>query len=263
MEDICYLCGTAIEPGHRITGDHVVPVVFLGKKQPKRVGFDYAGRLRTHQACNNNFSDESFLNQAVHLLELGRTQQMHSALQSREHPEITILPVTPDQVPRFTGREFKRFDLTDTRHVDLEALKNPAFYEGKKKVNLFRIAAQATIAVKAKSSAALLVKREIKRVPSHWRIFATPFEIGDKVDLAAHFGSTKPFGPYTRATMREVASGEWVVVYQHRNFLTFLLFILHERDVDPRKTLSHPDCEIYAFFGTSINELAGYDWRAV
>jgi hypothetical protein len=263
VEDICYLCGTAIEPGQRITGDHVVPVVFLGKKQPKRVGFDYAGRLRTHQACNNNFSDESFLNQAVHLLELVRTQQMHNALQSREHPQITILPVTPDQVPRFTGREFKRFAFTDARQVDPEALKDPAFYEGKKKVNLLRIAAQATMAVKAKSSAALLVKRVIKRVPTHWRIYATPFEIGDEADLSAHFGSTKPFGPCTRATMREVASGEWLVVYQHRNFLTFLLFILHERDIDPRETLSHPNCEIYAFFGTSINELGGYDWPAV
>lgn len=105
MEDLCYLCGKAIEPGQPVTGDHVVPVVFLERKQPKTPGFDYTGRMRTHQACNNHFSDETFFKQAIHLLELAQARQMHGALRSREHPGITILPVTPDQVPRFTGRE--------------------------------------------------------------------------------------------------------------------------------------------------------------
>ena len=263
MEHLCYLCGKAIEPGQPVTGDHVVPVVFLGRKQPKTAGFDYAGRMRTHQTCNNHFSDETFFKQAIHLLELAQAQQMHGALQSREHPGITILPVTPDQVPRFTGREFKRFGFIDTRHVAPEALKDPAFYEGKKKVNLLRTAAQAAMAVKAKSSAALLVKRVIRGVPTQWRIYATPFEIGGKPDLAEHFGSTKPFGPHTRASIREVRPDEWLVVYQHRTLLTFLLFSLHEGDVDPRRTLSHPGCEIYAFSGTALNKLAEHEWNVV
>jgi hypothetical protein len=188
---------------------------------------------------------------------------MHGALQSAQHADITSLPVTPDQVPRFTGREFKRFGFIDTRRVEPEVLKDPAFYVGKKKVSLLRLAAQAAIAVKAKSAAALLVKRAIKRIPSAWRIYATPFKVEGSPDLSEHFGSTKPFGPQTRASIREVQADEWLVVYQHRSFLTFLLFVLHSKEVDPRQILSHPDCEIYAFSGGALNDLAEHRWHVV
>lgn len=263
MENLCYLCGKAMDPGQPVTGDHVVPVVFLGKKQPKRPGFDYAGRMPTHQECNNHFSDETYFKQAVHLLELAQSRQMHDPLQISGHASITVLPVTPDQVPRFAGREFRRFGFIDTRAVELQSLKDPAFYADKTRVNLLKTAVQAAIAVKAKSAAALLVKRALREIPTFWRIYASPFEVEGSPDLSRYFGSIKPFGPNTRASMRQLRSDEWLVVYQHKSFLTFLLFVFHDAEVDPRQVLKAPGCEIHAFSGRALKDLAGYQWCVV
>lgn len=263
MEHLCYLCGEPITTGQLVTGDHVVPVVFLGKKQPKLPGFDYAGRIPTHQACNNQFSDEAFFRQSIHLVELVQSRQMHGVLQSSEYAGIEIVPLTPDQAPTFTNREFRRFSFIDAREIDTETLKNPAFYEDKKKVNLLRIAVQAAISVKAKSAAALLVKRKLRRVPSFWRIYASPFELEGSPDLCKYFGLEKPFGPTTRASLRQVRPDEWLVVYQHRSLLTFLLFAFHDAELEPRQVLDTPGCEIHAYSGSTLNSLIGHQWHMV
>jgi hypothetical protein len=263
MEYSCYLCGQPILPHQLKTGDHVVPVVFLGKKQPKTPGFDYAGRIPTHQACNNHFSDETFFRQAMHLVELFQTSQVHGALQNSQHPDVKILPVTTDQVPLFTNRDFKRFNFIDTRDIEIETLSNPIFYADKTKTNLLKVAIQAAMTVKAKSASALLVKRQLKHVPAFWRIFATPFDAVGSPNLSKFFNSGKPFGPHTRASMLQAGRDEWLIAYQHRRLLTFLFFVFHEAEVDPRRVLDTADCEIHKYSANSLNDLAGHQWHLV
>lgn len=257
----CYLCGQPIGPGQLATGDHVVPVVFLGKKQPKTPGFDYAGRIPTHQTCNNNFSDETFFRQAIHLLELVQLRHVPEVHQSSQCANIKIPPLKTDQVFTLANRDFRRFSFIDTREIDVKALINPTFYENREKINLLKIAIQAAIGVKAKSAAALLVKRKIKRVPSFWRIYASPFELEGSPDLSKYFGSDKPFGPCTQASLRQVRPDEWLVVYRHRSLLTFLLFVFHHAEVEPRQVLNRPECEIHTYYGSTLNSLVGHHWH--
>lgn len=252
-----------MEPDQAVTGDHVVPTVLLGRKQPKMPGYDYAGRIRTHQTCNNHFSDETFFRQALHLALLFQHGNTHDPLQNVRHPGITILPVTPDQVPAFVDRDFRRFKFIDTRYTDIAQLKDPEFYADKLKTNPLKEAIYAAMSVMAKSAAALLVTRELHRVPRNWRIFASPHEVIDLVDTVPIFNGTRPFGQHTRASVHKFNPNEWGVAYQHKSLLMLFLFAFHDAEVDIRKAFNIPDSEIHGFFGNSLNDLLTLQWQVI
>lgn len=259
----CYLCGHPIEPDQARTGDHVVPTVLLGRKQPKVPGYDYAGRIPTHRTCNNHFSDETFFRQALHLILLILHGNTHGSLQNAQHPGITILPVTPDQVPAFVERDFRRFKFIDTRNTEIDQLKNPEFYADKLKTNLFKESMYAAMSVMAKSAAALLVMRKLHRVPRNWKIFASPHEAIDSWDTASVFNGTRPFDQHTRAAVHKSNQDEWFVAYQHKSLLMLFLFAFHDSDVDLRKTFAIPGSEIHGFFGDSLNDLLTLQWQLI
>ena len=55
MNKICYLCNEPILPDQKISGDHVYPKGIMKREQPKVKGFDYAGKVDSHENCNNEF----------------------------------------------------------------------------------------------------------------------------------------------------------------------------------------------------------------
>ena len=67
--DICYLCGKEIV-GSEESGDHAFPKTLLKREQRKAKGFDYGGKLPTHENCNNTFGPERFARKALELLQV-------------------------------------------------------------------------------------------------------------------------------------------------------------------------------------------------
>jgi hypothetical protein len=248
--------------GEPVTSDHVVPTVLLGKKQPKQRGYYYAGRIRTHQACNNNFSDESFFKQAIHLTELIRSGRAHGPLQNAQHPGITVLPVTPDQLVKFVSRDFKRFHFLDARGLEVTQLNDPAYYADKLKVNLLQVAIHAAMSVFAKSAAALLMKQRAHEVPRRWRIFSSPYEGMSHADFDKRFGAKLLFNEHTWAAFSQIREDEWLVAYQHKSLLILFLFVFHEFAVDLNDTFNVPGNELNEFSGESLNELITGQWRS-
>ena len=259
--DSCYLCGQAITAEQAQTADHVVPTLLIDRAQPKAPGFEYAGKLPTHSDCNNHFKDENFFKQALHLVMLVEAGKTHNALQSVEHPGIVILPVTPEQVPKFGTREFRRFNFIDTRAMDVEDLKKPAFYADKTKTNLQKNALHASMTVLAKSAAALLVKRNFVEIPTRWRIFASPHELEDPDHLFRELAEVKPFDTHTRAALDEINRGDWRVIYQYKTLLVMFLFAFHDSFVDLGSVFVLPDSQVHEFSSTSLNDLLTVQWQ--
>lgn len=258
----CYLCGKPIESTQAATSDHVVPTALLGKRQPKVQGCDYAGRIRTHQTCNNHFSDENFFRQALHLAQLILNGRTHAALQHTTNRNITILPVTPNQISAFVERDYKHFNFIDVRSVSIEKLRTHDFYADKRKTNLLKEAMNTAMTVMAKSAAALLVKRKLQFVPRSWKIFASPFHALAFPDFVKRYGAIKPFDQYTWAAIQDINEDEWLVAYQHKELLILFLFVFHNSSVDLKKIFTVPGNEIHKYTGHSLNELLTNKWDA-
>lgn len=259
--DDCYLCGQPITAGPGQTADHVVPTLLIDREQPKALGYEYAGKLPTHSECNNHFKDENFFKQALHLVLLVQAGETHNALQSVQHPGIVILPVTPDQVPKFGTREFRRFNFIDTRTTDVDDLKKPAFYADKTKTNLQKVALHASMTVLAKSAAALLIKRKLVGIPARWRIFASPHELRDPNELFRELAEIKPFDTHTRAALHHVNRGEWRVIYQYKTLLVIFLFAFHDSFVDFGSVFVIPGSEVHEFSSASLKDLLAVQWQ--
>lgn len=259
--DDCYLCGLPITAGQAQTADHVVPTLLLNRKQPKTKGFEYAGKLPTHSECNNHFKDENFFKPAQHLVLLVQAGKTHNPFQIEQHPGIVILPVTPDQVPNFGTREFRRFNFIDTRTMDIEDLKNPAFYADKTRTNLQKLALHALMTVLAKSAAALLLKRKLVGIPARWRIFASPHEVLDPDDAMGEFAGISPFDTHIRAAVHQMNEHEWRVIYQYKAILVIFLFVFHDSFVDFGKVFAIPGSEVHEFSSTSLNDLLSVQWQ--
>ena len=258
---LCYLCGKEFIPGEKITGDHVVPQALLEKRaQPKVRGIDYAGFIRTHRTCNNHFSDETFFRKALHLVELSIGGTMHNPLQSLKDPSISILPVTEDQIPNFGKNDFDRFKFIDTRQIPYGKFTDPKFFEGKPKTNLLENSMHAAMTVMAKSSAALLVKRYLRAVPSHWLILASPYDARG-INLDDLFQGVKPFDRINRAKIEQQNIDEWSVLFQHKSLLVSYCFVFHRTDPVFNPGLFHPESEIHRYAGTDLNRMLQDQWH--
>lgn len=259
----CYLCDQPIEAGQQATGDHVVPIALIGKRQPKVLGFEYGGRIPTHRTCNNHFSDEVFFRHALHLVSIVRSGQLKTPLQSVAHEEISFITITTDQVPLFGERDIRRFDFIDTRNVPYERLNDPEFYRDKKKVNVLRVAMYASLTVLAKSAAALLVRKHLPAVPYKWRIFASVFDADDHSAFDPLFQGVRPFTKTTRAAIKQIGADEWIVLYNHHSLPSFFLFAFHDRETSLFPHLPNADAEVHAFQGSTLNDLLVYQWEAI
>jgi hypothetical protein len=265
MSSPCYLCGQKILASQKRSDDHVVPTTLITRTQPKAKGFDYGGYLPTHEECNNRFGPETYVSKALDLLSVLNAEDAWHPLQNATHPEISILPVNADRLSHFTARDRAYFKLIDARELDISVLSDPATYVGHQKTDPMRDALWVSLSVLAKSAAAILVKRQLPRVPRFWRIHANPYT-GDlrNFDLSDLVGETKPFDCELRIWAIELPRNNWHVVYAAGDTLVFFTFVFEDRGRALNEVLAaHKGSTTYTFSGATINELLATGWREI
>lgn len=261
--ETCYLCGEPILQGEQRTEDHVVPMTLIARAQPKAKGFDYAGKLPSHQPCNNNFGGENYVATALKLLSALHSPDLQAPLQHAQHPDITILPLDASLLADFNARDLRFFKLIDATGADPADFSDPNFYLDKVKTNPVRDALPIVLSVLAKSAAALLVKRHIATVPKVWRIYAQPY-IGDltEYDLAQLLGESLPFDAGVRAWVAALPNGNYQVVYAAKDTLIYFTFAFNDHRRLLREVVAaHADADTWVFIGTSLSQLMTAGWH--
>ena len=118
----------------------------------------------------------------------------------------------------------------------------------------------AAMTVMAKSSAALLVKRFIRSVPSHWLILASTYDARG-INLDDIFQGVKPFDRINRARIERIHPEEWSVLFQHRSILVSFGFVLHQSQPEFNPGFLHPDSEIHRYAGSDLNNMLKEQWH--
>jgi len=263
MATICYLCGQPIL-GEQKSGDHVVPSALIIRSQPKAKGFDYGGKLPTHEECNNRFGPETYILKALDLLELLTIGNGNHKFQHRHHPSIQIQVLDASKLPNFTQRDLSFFKFIDVRNVEQPDWSNPAFYTGKPCTNVKRDALYVALSVLAKSAAALLIKRKLHAVPPNWNIYAVPYSgATEALDFDGVLGATEPFDEGVKVWLRPLDPPDWLVLYRANSVLAYLVFVFSMHNALARLRELFSDADIFEFTGTSVNELLTRGWKKV
>lgn len=261
MATTCYLCGQPIL-GKIESGDHVVPSALITRSQPKVKGFDYAGKLPTHEECNNRFGPETYVLKALDLLELLASSDGHHKFQHRHYPNIQIHALDASKLPNFTQRDRSFFKLIDVRSVDHPDWSNPAFFTDKPRTNAKRDALYVALSVLAKSAAALLIKRKLHAVPPSWKIYAVPYSGAiEALDFDDVLGATEPFDAEVKVWLRPLDSPDWLVLYRANSVLVYLVFVFSTHNALSRLRELLSDADIFEFTGNSVNELLTRGWQ--
>ncbi len=263
MTEICYLCGKPIPTGE-VSYDHAVPKQFIKRSQPKVKGFDYAGVLPSHGACNNEFGSELYSQKALILIKALYDEDCFLKRQHRDNPAISIMALNSDCLPGFNKRDFEFFKFIDVRNENYGDWSNPTFFSDKKKTNPIKDALYTALSVLAKSAAALLVSRHLDDVPSFWRIVAVPYVGGGKVDIDKLLGDTKPFDAGVKAWIRQMENNDWFVVYKAEDVLVYFLFWFSgDKAVVDSVSKIFDDADRFLFEGNQLNQLVKYEWQKV
>lgn len=260
--EICYLCGEPIRRGDTRTEDHVVPATLIERAQPKVKGFDYAGKLPSHQPCNNHFGGENYVAKGLKLLSVLHSPET-APLQHAVHPEITVLPLDASKLSGVSPRDLRFFKLIDSRSTAPSEFSDPAFYVGRVKTDPLRDALLVVLSVLAKSAAALLVKRHLTTVPLVWRVYAQPY-IGDLTDydLGDLLGDSLPFDTGVRAWVAPLPNGNYQVIYAASDALIYFTFAFNDRRrLLGEVTAAHAEAETWVFVGTRLVQLMTAGWR--
>jgi hypothetical protein len=261
---ICYLCGRPIERA-KASDDHALPKHLIRRKQPKVKGFDYAGVLPTHADCNNRFGPESYCSKALEILAILGDEDCVLKRQHRDNPTIVMMAINSDRLKGFTKRDLKFFKFIDVRDRETSEWSSPSFFSDKPKTDPTRDALFVSLAVLAKSAAALLVSRHLKRVPQHWRILAMPYSgVTDSVDFDSLLGDTKPFDIGVKVWLKPFESGDWFAIFRARNVIVFFLFaIAGSPEIWSGVLARFPDSERLLFEGPCLADLLGNRWARV
>lgn len=263
MTDICYLCGSEILTSE-VTGDHVVPKQFIKRSQPKVKGYDYAGVLPSHEACNNQFGPEVYSQKALVLIKALHDENCFLKRQHRDHPQIQIMALNSECFPDFTERDLEFFKFIDVRNEDYGNWSNPSFFQDKPKTNAKKDALHIALSVLSKSAAALLVSRHLPSVPGYWRVVAIPYIGAATVDFDELLGDTKPFEVGIKAWIKPMENGDWFVVYKADDVLVYLLFWFSgAKAVLSGLSSIFDDAERLLFEGAHLNQLVNYRWQQI
>ena len=258
---ICYLCGRPVQSGSA-SDDHAVPVVLMTRSQPKAKGFDYGGKLPTHAECNNRFGPETYVAKALDLLEFLAGTEGHHDYQHRAQPHITIKALDASKLPGFTQRDIGFFKFLDARDKEYAEFSDPAFFAGKPKTNPTRYALHVAMSVLAKSAAALLIKRDLRVVPSAWRIYAVPYSgATDAINFDDLLGPTKSFDTGVHVWRKQLSNTEWTVVFRAKSILLHLVFVFTEKEMGPMVKQIFSDAQVHEFVGPCLNDLLTIGWR--
>lgn len=264
MTKVCYLCGKGISVEDVVSDDHVVPKQFIKRSQPKTKGFDYAGKLPSHEKCNNRFGPEIYCQKAITIIQVLYNENCFVKRQHRDNPSITILALNSDCFPGFTDRDLKYFKLIDVRNLDISEISNPEFFNDKVKTNPKKGALFSALSVLTKSAAALLVSRNLSELPEHWKVLAIPYVGAHKVDFDELFGCTKPFEIGVKCWIKQMESGDWFVAYKAEGVLVYFLFsVTGDKPTLDGISKIFSDADIYKFEGDRLMELVDFEWEKV
>lgn len=261
MTTLCYLCGKKIE--EQTSDDHVVPVTFIDRAQPKARGFDYAGKLPTHPECNNRFGPETYVSKAIDFLIFLESEDSHVAFRHLGRPDVEVQVIDASKLPGFTQRDIDFFRMIDVREIDRSDWSNPDFFQDKPRTNLKRELIHVALSVLAKSAAALVVKRGLKLVPTEWRIYAIP-HIGasEETNFDEIMGPALPFATGIHAWMKTIDEGpDWMVVYRAKSVLIYFIFVFRAHDVAAYLKRVFSGAQVFEFTGEALNELLHRGWR--
>lgn len=263
MSEICYLCGKPIATD--ASDDHVVPKQLLKRVQPKAKGFDYAGVLPSHPACNNEFGPERISQKALALIRVLHDESCFLKRQHRDDPKITILALNSDCLREFTKRDLVFFNFIDVRDKEYAEFSSPAFFQNQQKTSALQQALFIALAVLTKSAAAVLVSRHLKTVPPQWRVVGVPYFGKDNaVDFDELLGDTKPFDTGLKIWIRPMEKGDWIAIYKVGDVVLYLLFWF-SGDSSHLDGIARvfSDADRFLFEGSQLMDLVGYHWKKV
>lgn len=260
--DICYLCSSQIDDHDKVSGDHVVPRQFIKRKQPKVRGFDFAGKLKTHESCNNEFGPETYCQKALIVLSSIYNKNCFFRFSVPGFADQTAMALNPDCFPGFTDRDRKFFKIIDARDFEVSDLKKADFYINKPKTDLKKSAFNVALSVLSKSGAALLYSRKLSRLPSKWRIVAATFTGAEDLDFDQALGETQAFDLGVKAWLKVTEAGDWLVIYKSDGVLAYLLYWFSGSDtsIDLIKPLTE-EADLMYFEGDKLIELGDWEWR--
>lgn len=264
MKDICYLCGQPI-PCQELSDDHVVPKQLIKRKQPKVKGFDYAGTLPSHVKCNNQFGPEIYCQKALSLIRVLHDDSCFVTRRHRDDPNIVIQAINSDYLRDFSQQDLRFFKFIDVRHEDISEWSKPSFFANKPKTNPLEQSLFVSLAVLTKSAAALLVSRQLKTLPTQWRIIAIPYYWKDNtMDFDELVGDTKPFDIGVKVWLHEVNNGNWWAIYKASDVVVFLFFWLSGICSDLAEILPfRSDAQCFEFQSMRLIDLVGYQWKQI
>ena len=258
--DICYLCGKPVADGHS-SRDHAVPRVLLRGKQPRVRGFDYRGTLPTHSTCNNGFRDERHVLKALDLIAALHDPETVLYDSAPGNPPVRFAAINSEKLPEFTQADLLFFKINDARN-DVPGARD---IRGAVPGNPLRLALFVSLAVLAKSAAALLLARHyLGAVPEEWSIVAIPY-VGNatSVDFSEVFGDRLPFAPDVEVQMGRFDPAPALALFVTDKAMVYFLI----RDARTRSPVESAvlrkfqDAECWRFSGNSLMQLLDHDWR--
>lgn len=260
----CYLCGEEIPPDEVISKDHVVPKQLLDGQQPKRKGFDYAGFIKTHERCNNEFGPENYAQMALELIPALHDPSAFLRAPHPTDPSASFLILNAGFFKRFDQRALKYFKIIDRRN-DSQPFPVLGELESRAKANPIQQSVNVALSVLAKSSAALIISRKLKAVPTEWKILAAMY-VGDtnRLDFNEIIGKTAPFGEGVKVWLGRMETNDYFVAYVAEKVLVFFLFRFSTTMQAWRHMkLRFQHASRFTFYGTCINDLLSNGWRRV
>lgn len=265
MDTICYLCGKEITVDQKISGDHVVPRLFIDREQPKAKGFDYAGFIHTHETCNNTFGPEDYCRKALKIISKLNDSDCISELQHRKDPALKVMVVNYECFDEFSTKELRFFRIRDVRSNSYSEIQDQKFIQETPPINIKQTVLFTSLAVITKSSAALLIKRFLNNIPTCWKVLAIPYHgITIGLNFDEILGDVKPFDKDVKVYIKDLNAGVYLVLYLVYEIMLYLFFDVSENTKHlmqlPKK---FPESSHYYFEGNCINDLLGYQWRSL
>lgn len=263
MNSICYLCNKKIRADDRKSGDHVVPRLMIERDQPKVKGFDYGGKLETHESCNNHFGSEDYCRKALKIIAKLSNPACISTLIHKNDPSIKIMILNSDCFDEFTEKELSYFKIRDVRNKTNLQIKDPKFIKRGSPTDITKTVLHTTFAVLVKSAAALLIKRSFEKVPPRWKVLAVPYQgVTNELNFNEILGEAKPFDKDVKIYIQDLNGGVHLVLYIAYGVMLYLFFQLSDNTHNFKEIAARfPDANVYLFEGRCINDLIEYQWE--
>ncbi|HST28732.1 MAG TPA: hypothetical protein VLK26_10235 [Rudaea sp.] len=253
----CYLCGGDINGD--ATKDHVVPKQMIARAQPRARGYDYAGHIDTHADCNNQFGPERYLRSALQIIGVLHDSEAFTLKQHVANPSLQVLFVNADKLEGLSEPDLLFFKIVDGRQCP--EIPGQDFFAGRERTNIKRDALHVAFSVLAKSSAALLVSRHLKNIPTHWKIYATAFwDESGKFDIDAVAGETIPFDDEVKAWIEPASNSDWQVAYRYKSLVVIFVFTLSEHDRTRELKNIFGDGDLHKFEGHALKDVLVRGW---